>query len=134
MNSYEVHGLRVSSTAVRAALAAGDMQDAAALLGRPYAISGHVVHGRKLGRKLGERGGPRRRLSHAEPALSRHWKPAASGIFVVRCMAWARPRCPAWPTWACALAGPERRQRRACAAGDALPALARAPGRRGGLR
>jgi riboflavin kinase/FMN adenylyltransferase len=39
MNSYEVHGLRVSSTAVRAALAAGDMQDAAALLGRPYAIS-----------------------------------------------------------------------------------------------
>ena len=49
MQSYEVHGLRVSSTAVRAALAEGRMRDAAALLGRPYSISGHVVHGRKLG-------------------------------------------------------------------------------------
>ena len=54
MNSYEVHGLRVSSTAVREALAAGDMQQAAKLLGHPYRISGHVVHGRKLGRKLAE--------------------------------------------------------------------------------
>ena len=42
MNSYEVHGLRVSSSAVREALAAGDMARAAALLGRPYSISGHV--------------------------------------------------------------------------------------------
>ena len=31
----------------------GDMNAAAALLGRPYSISGHVIHGRKLGRKLG---------------------------------------------------------------------------------
>ena len=53
MKSYEVHGLRVSSSAVREALAAGDMAQAAALLGRPYSISGHVVHGRKLGRSLG---------------------------------------------------------------------------------
>jgi riboflavin kinase/FMN adenylyltransferase len=37
MNSYEVHGLRVSSTAVREALAAGDMQQAAKLLGHPTA-------------------------------------------------------------------------------------------------
>ncbi|HEV6963827.1 MAG TPA: bifunctional riboflavin kinase/FAD synthetase, partial [Roseateles sp.] len=44
MMSYEVHGLRVSSSAVRQALAAGDMAAAAALLGRPYAISGHVGH------------------------------------------------------------------------------------------
>ena len=49
MNSYEVHGLRVSSSAVRDALADGRMDDAARLLGRPYCISGHVVHGRKLG-------------------------------------------------------------------------------------
>ena len=55
MLSYEVHGLRVSSSAVRDALAAGDMASAAALLGRPYSISGHVVHGRKLGRELGFR-------------------------------------------------------------------------------
>ncbi|MEZ0470459.1 bifunctional riboflavin kinase/FAD synthetase [Luteimonas salinilitoris] len=46
-------GERVSSTRVRAALAAGDFAAATRLLGRPYAISGHVVRGRKLGRTLG---------------------------------------------------------------------------------
>ena len=75
MLSYEVHGLRVSSSAVREALAAGDMPRAAALLGRPYAISGHVVHGRKLGRTLGFRT-LNLRFSHP--------KPAAMGIFVVQ--------------------------------------------------
>ncbi|MFI4931687.1 MAG: bifunctional riboflavin kinase/FMN adenylyltransferase, partial [Burkholderiales bacterium] len=45
MMSYEVHGARVSSSAVRAALASGNMELAAALLGRPYSISGHVLHG-----------------------------------------------------------------------------------------
>ncbi|MDT7837379.1 bifunctional riboflavin kinase/FAD synthetase [Aquabacterium sp. OR-4] len=75
MMSYEVHGLRVSSSAVREALAAGDMARAAALLGRPYAISGHVVHGRKLGRELGFRT-LNLRFAHA--------KPAAQGIFVVQ--------------------------------------------------
>ena len=54
MQSYEVHGIRVSSSAVRDALAAGDMDRVATLLGRPYAVSGHVVHGRKLGRQLAE--------------------------------------------------------------------------------
>ncbi|MCO5975970.1 bifunctional riboflavin kinase/FAD synthetase [Ideonella oryzae] len=75
MMSYEVHGLRVSSSAVREALAAGDMRRAAALLGRPYSISGHVVHGRKLGRDLGFRTLNLRFPSH---------RPAAQGIFVVR--------------------------------------------------
>ena len=75
MNSYEVHGLRVSSSAVRDALAQGRMDDAARLLGRPYRISGHVVHGRKLGRELGFK---TLNLRFA------HWKPAAGGIFVVR--------------------------------------------------
>ena len=74
MNSYEVHRLRVSSSAVREALAQGRMQDAARLLGRPYCISGHVVHGCKLGRSLGFK---TLNLRFA------HWKPAASGIFVV---------------------------------------------------
>lgn len=75
MNSYEVHGLRVSSSAVREALNQGRMEDVAKLLGRPYSISGHVVHGRKLGREL------------VCPTLNlrfSHWKPAASGIFAVR--------------------------------------------------
>ncbi len=46
-------GERVSSTRVRAALASGDFDTATRLLGRPYAISGHVVHGKHLGRTLG---------------------------------------------------------------------------------
>ena len=74
MNSYEVHGLRVSSSAVRDALGEGRMQDTARLLGRPYCISGHVVHGRKLGRTLG--------FKTLNLRFS-HWKPAASGIFAV---------------------------------------------------
>ncbi len=46
-------GERVSSTRIRAALVAGDFAAAAALLGRPYAVSGRVVHGQRLGRTLG---------------------------------------------------------------------------------
>jgi riboflavin kinase/FMN adenylyltransferase len=75
MNAYEVHGTRVSSSAVRAALSRGDMDTTAALLGRPYSISGHVVHGRKLGRELG--------FKTLNLRFS-HWKPAASGIFAVQ--------------------------------------------------
>ena len=74
MNSYEVGKMRVSSSAVRDALAQGDMARACSLLGRPYSISGHVVHGRKLGRDLGFR---------TLNLRFSHWKPAASGIFAV---------------------------------------------------
>ena len=84
MQSYEVHGLRVSSSAVRDALNRGDMAATAALLGRPYSISGHVVHGRKLGRELGASttgaGDGFRTLN----LRFSHWKPAASGIFAVQ--------------------------------------------------
>lgn len=48
-----VDGERVSSTAIRAALASGDFAHAARLLGRPYAIGGRVVRGQQLGRTLG---------------------------------------------------------------------------------
>jgi riboflavin kinase/FMN adenylyltransferase len=75
MNSYEVHKLRVSSSAVREALGRGDMEGVTALLGRPYSISGHVLHGRKLGRELG--------FKTVNLRFS-HWKPAAGGIFAVR--------------------------------------------------
>jgi riboflavin kinase/FMN adenylyltransferase len=75
MQAYQVHGLRVSSSAVRAALGAGDMMRAAELLGRPYSISGHVLHGARLGRELGYRT-LNLRFVHA--------RPAAEGIFVVR--------------------------------------------------
>ncbi len=83
MNSYEVHGIRVSSSAVRDALAQGRMQDAARLLGRPYYISGHVLHGRKLGRQLGESSAGRGDGFRTLNLHFAHWKPAASGIFVV---------------------------------------------------
>ncbi len=75
MNSYEVHKTRVSSSAVREALGHGDMSRVASLLGRPFSISGHVVHGRKLGRDLGF---PTLNLRFS------HWNPAASGIFAVQ--------------------------------------------------
>ena len=75
MQSYEVHGLRVSSSAVRDALAAGDLARCAALLGRPYSISGHVLHGRKLGRTLGT---PTLNLRFG------HARPAAQGVFAVQ--------------------------------------------------
>ena len=83
MNSYEVHGLRVSSSAVRQALAAGDMEAAARLLGRPYTISGHVVHGRKLGRELGATAAGSGDGFRTLNLRFAHWKPAASGIFAV---------------------------------------------------
>ncbi|MGE0096923.1 MAG: bifunctional riboflavin kinase/FAD synthetase [Hydrogenophaga sp.] len=83
MQSYEVHGLRVSSSAVREALGAGRMDDVAALLGRPYSISGHVVHGRKLGRRLAESAPGRGDGFRTLNLRFSHWKPAASGIFAV---------------------------------------------------
>lgn len=49
----QLDGARVSSTRIRQALSTGDFDAAAHLLGAPYAISGRVVHGRALGRKLG---------------------------------------------------------------------------------
>jgi riboflavin kinase/FMN adenylyltransferase len=68
-------GERVSSTRVRAALAAGDFAMAARLLGRPYGIGGHVVRGNRLGRDLGY---PTANLRFGGKA------PALSGIFAAR--------------------------------------------------
>ncbi|MGE5171106.1 MAG: bifunctional riboflavin kinase/FAD synthetase [Rudaea sp.] len=53
MGTIVVDGERASSTAVREALLGGDLAHAGRLLGRNYAISGHVGHGDKLGRSLG---------------------------------------------------------------------------------
>ena len=66
-------GKRVSSSAVRAALQAGDLRGAAGLLGHPYTISGRVAHGAKLGRGLG--------FPTANIVLRR--PPPIAGIFVV---------------------------------------------------
>lgn len=77
------HGLRVSSSEVREALAEGRMADVHALLGHPYTISGHVVHGRKLGRALGASAPGRDDGFRTLNLRFKHWKPAANGIFAV---------------------------------------------------
>jgi riboflavin kinase/FMN adenylyltransferase len=51
--SFCLQNLRVSSTAIREALAEDDLDSAAHMLGRDYSISGRVSHGRKLGRTIG---------------------------------------------------------------------------------
>ena len=51
--SYEVDGRRVSSTAIREALAAGRLDEAARMLGRRYTMIGRVARGEQLGRRLG---------------------------------------------------------------------------------
>lgn len=75
VQSVVVDGVRVSSTAIREACEAGDMQRAAALLGRPYAMSGRVVKGEQMGRKLG--------FPTANVDLRRRRSPVM-GIFAVR--------------------------------------------------
>ena len=51
--TFESGGARVSSTRIRECLANGELQEAETLLGRPYAIRGKVVSGKRLGRTLG---------------------------------------------------------------------------------
>lgn len=84
---FEVHGMptvksgngesavRVSSSTIREVLSAGDVERAQALLGRPYSISGRVVHGDKLGRVLG--------WPTANVEM-RHNRPPLTGIYAVR--------------------------------------------------
>ena len=74
MTSVTVEGERVSSTAVREALGAGELACATRLLGRPYSISGRVVRGDGLGRKLG--------FPTANVQM-KHNRPPLSGIFAV---------------------------------------------------
>ncbi len=53
MHTFVVGEQRVSSTRVRQALTAGDLQGASLLLGRPYRICGRVAHGDQRGRTIG---------------------------------------------------------------------------------
>jgi len=76
---------RVSSSSVRSALAAGELAAAARLLGRPFAMSGRVAHGEKLGREIG--------FPTANIALRR--RSPVAGIFVVECLAEGESRW--WP-------------------------------------
>ncbi len=51
--AFMKNGITVSSSEIRNALSAGDVEKAADMLGRPYALTGKVLHGKKLGRTLG---------------------------------------------------------------------------------
>lgn len=53
IDTHHHGGERVSSSAIRAALAVGELDTAARLLGRPYSIANRVVRGKQLGRTLG---------------------------------------------------------------------------------
>lgn len=69
------NGLRISSTGVRSALMAGRLREAQDYLGRPYSISGRVVHGDGLGKKIG--------FPTANIQL-KHNRPPLAGVYVVR--------------------------------------------------
>jgi riboflavin kinase/FMN adenylyltransferase len=74
MHTHDLHGDCISSSAVRKALAAGDLDRAANLLGRPYSIAGRVMHGDGIGRTLG--------FPTANIQM-KHRRPALSGVFAV---------------------------------------------------
>lgn len=71
----DVSGLKLSSSAVREALKAGDMDRAAAILGRPFAIQGEVIHGDKRGRTIG--------VPTANIAMGDYMRPSY-GVYAVR--------------------------------------------------
>ncbi len=74
MHTLELGNERISSSAVRDALHAGDLARAARLLGRPYSIAGRVVAGDRIGRTLGY---PTANIQ------MKHRKPPLSGVFAV---------------------------------------------------
>lgn len=71
----DTHGTRISSSEVRTALAVGNLTRARDLLGHTYHLSGHVIHGQKLGRTIGYP-----TLNLRVPSLCA----ARSGVYVVR--------------------------------------------------
>jgi riboflavin kinase/FMN adenylyltransferase len=75
MTSVVLNGERVSSTAVRQALAVADESKVSAYLGQPYSMKGRVVHGHKRGRSIG--------FPTANINLHRHIAPV-KGVYAVR--------------------------------------------------
>ena len=70
-------GATISSSRIRAALAAGEVTEAAALLGRPYALTLPVCHGKALGRTIG--------FPTANQALPDGRALPADGVYVTEC-------------------------------------------------
>lgn len=80
------HGRRISSSAIRDALKHHDFALAEQLLGQPYHISGHVIHGDKRGRILG---------FHTANLPMRGFNPVLSGVYVTRVYGLASEPLPA---------------------------------------
>ncbi len=74
-HSFRMHDYRISSTAVRQALAQGDFKQVREMLGCPYVVRGKVVHGEKNGRTIG--------YPTANVLLHRHKSPL-KGVFAVK--------------------------------------------------
>ena len=70
-----LHGERISSSRIRAALASGDLVTAECLLGRPYHMLGRVAHGEQRGRTIG--------FPTANIFLQRH-RSSILGVYAVR--------------------------------------------------
>ncbi|WP_395340923.1 bifunctional riboflavin kinase/FAD synthetase [Ningiella sp. W23] len=73
--SFRMDDCRISSTAIRAALSEGDFERANFMLGRPFSVSGKVIHGEKNGRTIG--------FPTANILLKRHKTPL-HGVFAVK--------------------------------------------------
>ena len=71
----DANGLKLSSSGVREALKAGDMDRAKAILGRPFAIEGQIIHGAKRGRTIG--------VPTANIAMGDYMRPAY-GVYATR--------------------------------------------------
>jgi len=85
MADFSINHIRVSSTAIREALSAGNMVLAQQLLGRPYSMSGRIVNGEKLAKQLGF------------PTANIHFKhnrPPLQGIFAVEVISRASSKLP----------------------------------------
>jgi len=82
MHEVALDNRRCSSTAVREALAGGNLALAEALLGRPYSMSGRVIHGNKLGRQIG--------FPTANIQV-KHNRPPLHGIFAVEVHGYGQP-------------------------------------------
>ncbi|MBX7136023.1 MAG: riboflavin biosynthesis protein RibF [Fimbriimonadaceae bacterium] len=74
---FELDGHRVSSSEIRRLVSAGNVERAAVLLGRPFAVEGVVVGGQKLGRTLGY---PTLNLARSSAQVM-----PANGIYAGRC-------------------------------------------------
>lgn len=72
-----VDGIRVSSTVIRKMLESGDVETAARFLGHPHILTGEVLHGHQLGRRLG--------IPTANLALPRELAVPRFGVYACRC-------------------------------------------------